>query len=263
MGAVSNCAEPTRYEAATVDIRDDTPEAMFDMLAERRLGDGLPVVPPTRERVEAMLAFSAGDPDEVLFTLQPRAGIITRRVVAVNAVMAGCSPEVFPVVLTALRCLAQPDVNIRGVNATTHLVAPMILVHGEIVNSAGFNAGVGAFGPGNRANATVGRAVRLVLLHVAGAWPGFGDAATFGQPAKYTFCAAENIEASPWESFPVSRGVNAPSAVTVHCGEGPHNVHDMEAVSDPARILDKIASAMTSLIATTTVPTLESRSLEP
>ena len=247
MGAVSNCAEPTRYEAATVDIRDDTPEAMFDMLAERRLGDGLPVVPPTRERVEAMLAFSAGDPDEVLFTLQPRAGIITRRVVAVNAVMAGCSPEVFPVVLTALRCLAQPDVNIRGVNATTHLVAPMILVHGEIVNSAGFNAGVGAFGPGNRANATVGRAVRLVLLHVAGAWPGFGDAATFGQPAKYTFCAAENIEASPWESFPVSRGVNAPSAVTVHCGEGPHNVHDMEAVSDPARILDKIASAMTSL----------------
>lgn len=247
MDVVVNRAEPTRYEPATVDITGDTPEAMFEMLAERRLGDGLPVVPPTRERVEAMLAFSSGDPDAVLFTLQPRAGIVTRRVVAINAVMAGCSPEVFPVVLTVLRCLAQPEVNIRGVNATTHLVAPMILVHGEIVKSAGFNAGVGAFGPGNRANATVGRAVRLVLLHVAGAWPGFGDAATFGQPAKYTFCAAENIEASPWESYPASRGVHAPSAVTVHCGEGPHNVHDMEASSNPARILDKIASAMTSL----------------
>lgn len=246
MGAVLN-RTPERYEAAMVDIADDSPEAMFDMLAERRWGDGLPVVPPTRDRVEAMLAFAAGDPDEVLFTLQPRAGIVTRRVVAVNAVMAGCAPEVFPVVLTALRCLAEPEVNIRGVNATTHMVAPMILVHGEIVDAAGFNAGVGAFGPGNRANATVGRAVRLVLLHVAGAWPGYGDAATFGQPAKYTFCAAENLAASPWGSYPASRGVHAPSAVTVHCGEGPHNVHDMEAISDPARLLDKIASAMTSL----------------
>ena len=216
-------------------------------MSEGDLGDGLPVVPPTRDRVEAMLHYSTGDPDEILFTLQPRSGIVTRRVVAINAVMAGCTPDVFPVVLTALRALARPEVNLRGVNATTHLVAPMIIVHGEIVKTAGFNAGVGAFGPGNRANATVGRAVRLVLLHVAGAKPGFGDAATHGQPAKYTFCAAENLEATPWESYPMSRGIDAPSAVTVHCGEGPHNVHDAEAAGDPALILDKIASAMTSL----------------
>jgi hypothetical protein len=211
------------------------------------MGDGLPVVAPTPERVEEMLTHAAGDPDEVLFTLQPRAGIVTRRVVAINAVMAGCRPDVFPVVLTALRALAQPEVNIRGVNATTHIVAPMILVHGEIARTAGFHGGVGCFGPGNRANATVGRAVRLVMLHVAGAKPGFGDAATHGQPAKYTFCAAENIDESPWESYARSRGVDAPSAVTVHCGEGPHNVHDAEAAGDPALILDKIASAMTSL----------------
>ena len=236
-----------RYEPEFVDIADDSPEAMFDLLTSRGLGDGLPVVPPTRERVEAMLQFATGDADEVLFTLQPRSGIVTRRVVAVNAVMAGCPAEVFPVVLTALRALARPEVNLRGVNATTHPVAPMIIVHGEIVKSAGFASGVGAFGPGNRANATVGRAVRLVLLHVAGAKPGFGDAATHGQPAKYTFCAAENLEATPWESYPLSRGVTAPSAVTVHCGEGPHNVHDAEAAGDPALILDKIGSAMTSL----------------
>jgi hypothetical protein len=240
-------AAPSRYDAERAEIAADTPEAMYDLLAERGLGDGLPVVPPTAERVEAMLAHAAGDPDDVLFTLQPRAGLVTRRVVAVNAVMAGCPPETFPVVLTALRALAQPEVNIRGVNATTHLVAPMIIVHGEIAQRAGFHSGVGAFGPGNRANATVGRAVRLVMLHVAGARPGSGDAATHGQPAKYTFCAAENLEATPWESYPASRGVDAASAVTVHCGEGPHNVHDAEAAGDPALILDKIASAMTSL----------------
>ena len=235
------------YEPERVELADDSPEAMYTLLEARGLGDGLPVVPPTPDRVEAVLAHAAGDPDEVLFTLQPRAGIVTRRVVAVNAVMAGCPPETFPVVLTALRALARPEVNLRGVNATTHLVAPMVLVHGEVVGRCGFNAGVGAFGPGNRANATVGRAVRLVMLHVAGALPGSGDAATHGQPAKYTFCAAENLEATPWESYPMSRGVDAPSAVTVHCGEGPHNVHDAEADGDPQLILDKIASAMTSL----------------
>lgn len=235
------------YVPELAEVAADSSEAMFALLEARGLGDGLPVVPPTAGRVDAMLEHAAGDPDEVLFTLQPRSGVVTRRVVAVNAVMAGCTPDVFPVVLTALRALARPEVNLRGVNATTHLVAPMIIVHGEIALAADFNAGVGAFGPGNRANATVGRAVRLALLHIAGAKPGFGDAATHGQPAKYTFCAAENLEATPWESYPLSRGIDAPSSVTVHCGEGPHNVHDAEAAGDPALILDKIASAMTSL----------------
>jgi hypothetical protein len=235
------------FEPDLVELADESAEAMFALFEERGIGDGLPVVPPTEARVAAMLEHATGDADEVLFTLQPRAGIVTRRVVAINAVLAGCPPETFPVVLTALRALAQPRVNLRGVNATTQLVAPMVLVHGEIARTANFNGGVGCFGPGNRANATVGRAVRLAMLHVAGATPGFGDAATHGQPAKYTFCAAENIDESPWESYPRSRGVDAPSAVTVHCGEGPHNVHDAEAAGDPQLILDKIASAMTSL----------------
>jgi hypothetical protein len=235
------------YRPDVLELDDTSPEALYELFGARGWGDGLPLVAPTEERVEAMLAHADGDADEVLFTLQPRAGIVTRRVVAINAVLAGCPPLVFPVVLTALRALSRPEANLRGVNATTHLVAPMILVHGEIARRAGFSGGVGCFGPGNRANATVGRAVRLVLLHVAGARPGSGDAATHGQPAKYTFCAAENLDESPWEGYAVSRGVTASSAVTVHCGEGPHNVHDAEAAGDPALILDKIASAMTSL----------------
>ncbi len=233
----------TTYEPELVELEGD----VTDVLAERGMGDGLPLVAPTPERVEAMLEHAAGPADEVLFTLQPRAGMVTRRVVAINAVLAGCPPEVFPVVLTALRALSQPAMNLRGVNATTQLVAPMVIVHGEIARTAGFNSGVGCFGPGNRANATVGRAVRLVLMHVAGATPGFGDAATHGQPAKYTFCAAENLAESPWEGYATSCGTDAPSAVTVHCGEGPHNVHDAEAAGDPALILGKVASAMTTL----------------
>jgi hypothetical protein len=235
------------YLPVSEELADDSAESILELLESRGLGDGLPVIPPTPKRVEAMLEYATGDPDEVLFTLQPRSGVVTRRVVAINAVLAGCLPKTFPVVLTALRALAQPEVNLRGVNATTHPVAPLILVHGEVVAEAGFSGGVGCFGPGNRANATVGRAVRLTMLHVAGAKPGFGDAATHGQPAKFTFCAAENLAESPWGSYARSRGVDAPSAVTVHCGEGPHNVHDAEAAGDPALILDKIASAMTSL----------------
>ena len=230
-----------------LNVEDDSPESVFALYEARGWGDGLPLVPPTPSRVDAMLAHANGDPDEPLVILQPRAGVVTRRVVAINCVLAGCAPEVFPVVLSAIRALAEPEVNLRGVNATTHPVATMVVVHGEAVTRCGFNAGAGAFGPGNRANATVGRAVRLILLHVAGAYPGTGDASTQGQPAKYSFCVAENLSASPWGSYAVSRGVDAASAVTVHCGEGPHNVHDMEALGDPKLILGKLASAMTSL----------------
>src|SRR6478609_2073729 len=165
----------TTYEPELIELADV--DDVTDAFEARGLGDGLPMVAPTEARVAAMLEHAAGDPDEVLFTLQPRAGMVTRRVVAINAVLAGCRPDVFPVVLTALRALAQPEVNLRGVNATTHPVAPLVLVSGEIVRSAGFWGGVGAFGPGNRANATVGRAVRLAMLHVAGAKRGSGYAA--------------------------------------------------------------------------------------
>ena len=124
------------------------------------------------------------------------------RTVAVNAVMAGCPPEVFPVVVAAVRALGRPEFNLRGVQATTHTVAIMVAVHGAIVDKAGYNAGFGTFGPGNRANATTGRAVRLVLLHTAGGRPGDGDASTQGTPAKYTYCFAREHAGQPVAAVP-------------------------------------------------------------
>jgi hypothetical protein len=234
-------AEPELLELDT-----DSPEALYELFEARGWGDGLPIVPPTPERVDAMLAGDPRDPDEVLAVLPPRFGLCTRRMVAVNAVLAGCRPEHLPVLVAAVRALGAESLNLRGVNATTHPVAPLLVVHGDIAESGGYNAGLGAFGPGNRANATTGRAVRLILLHVAGAVPGPGDASTQGGPAKYTYCVAENVAASPWESYPRSRGVDARSAVTVHCGEAPHNFHDMES-DRPEPILDKGASVMATM----------------
>ena len=227
-----------------LDLPDGT--TAQDLYEARGWGDGLPLVAPTPERVAEMLAGCPGtDPDEVVAVLPPRDGEATRRILAVNAVLAGCRPEHLPVLVTAVRALARPEVNLRGVNATTHCVAPLLVVHGEVADTAGYNGGLGAFGPGNRANASTGRALRLVLMHVAGAVPGPGDASTQGGPAKYGYCVAENTADSPWEDYAHRVGVDAPSAVTVHCGEAPHNAHDMES-DDPVRILAKIASAMTS-----------------
>ena len=225
---------------------DESPETLWAMLEERGWGDGLPIVAPTEPRVDAALAALGGDPDELVATLPPRSGLATRRLIAVNAVMAGCAPEVAPVVLAAVRALARPEVNLRGVNATTHPVAPLVIVHGAAVADLGFNAGLGAFGPGNRANATVGRAVRLILLHVAGAVPGPGDVSTQGQPSKYTYCVGENSTESPWPAYHRDIGVAAAAAVTVHCGENPHNFHDMES-DEPTGILDKAASVMATM----------------
>ncbi|MFN8028457.1 MAG: hypothetical protein U0W40_19495 [Acidimicrobiia bacterium] len=232
--------EPVEF----VDLADESPEAILAAFDAQGWGDGLPLVAPTEARVDAMLAACGDcDPDEVLAVLEPRFGECTRRMVAVNAVLAGCPPEVMPVLVSAARALGRPELNLRGVNATTHPVAPLLIVHGDIAERAGFNSGLGAFGPGNRANATTGRALRLLLLHVAGARPGTGDASTQGQPSKYSYCVAENLAASPWEGYARSRGVDAPSAVTIHCGENPHNFHDMEA-DRPGPILEKAASVM-------------------
>jgi hypothetical protein len=234
-------------DSQLLELGDESPEALLAAFEARGWGDGLPMVAPTRARVEAMLA-SLGDvdPDAIVATLPPRFGQATRRILAVNAVLAGCAPEHLPVLVSAVRALARPEVNLRGVNATTHPVAPLLIVHGEVAESAGYNSGLGAFGPGNRANATTGRALRLVLLHVAGAVPGPGDASTQGGPAKYAYCVAENLGATPWEGYAQSRGIDAASAVTVHCGEAPHNIHDMDS-DHPARILDKVATVMATM----------------
>ncbi|MBP1686515.1 MAG: hypothetical protein H6Q33_2658 [Deltaproteobacteria bacterium] len=230
--------------AEMIDLANDAPEAIFDLFEQRGWGDGLPLVPPTSERVTLMLG--GAEPDEILGVIPPRFGVATRRAVAINAVLAGCRPAWLPVLTTAVRALCRDEVNLAGVQATTHPVAPLVIVHGEAVDALGFNAGCGTFGPGTRANATVGRALRLVLLHVGGARPGCGDQSTQGQPSKYSFCIAENAAHSPWEAYHRSRGLDAPSAVTVACCENPHNFHDMESARAD-RILLKAASALASL----------------
>ncbi|HMF03394.1 MAG TPA: hypothetical protein VKH17_01165 [Acidimicrobiia bacterium] len=225
---------------------DDSPEALLDLLAERGWGDGLPVVAPTAARIDRMLKMVDAHPDEAIAVLPPRNGAATVRAIAVNAVLAGCPPEVMPVLVVAARALARPELNLDGVQATTHPVAPLVIIHGRAGADLGFNGGLGAFGPGCRANAAVGRAVRFLLMHVGGARPGAGDASTQGQPSKYTFCIAENAADSPWPPYAWTKGVTADSAVTVACTENPHNVHDMWSRA-PAGILEKMATVVAQL----------------
>ena len=186
------------------------------------------------------------DPNHVLGVMPPRHAEVTNLAVAANAVMAGCPPAVFPVVTTAIRAMCLGRFNLEGVQTTTHPVAPLVIVHGEIVDECGFNAGSGTFGPGTVANATVGRAVRLCLLHIGGALPGEGDQSTQGQPSKYAYCTAENLPATPWEPYPASVGVYATSAVTVAGHENPHNVENHVSGHAPS-LLTTVASVFATI----------------
>ena len=175
---------------------------------ERGWTDGLPIVPPTEAAVAAFLAHTDRDPREILGVLPPRQGEATVERVAVNAVMAGCRPAYFPVVLAAVEALADPLFNLDSVQATTHPVAPLIVVNGPIAREIGLHAGGNAFGQGFHANVTIGRAIRLVLTNVGGGLPGSGDRATQGSPAKIAYCIAENEADNPWGAA-ARRGVPA------------------------------------------------------
>jgi hypothetical protein len=209
--------------------------------------DGLPVVPPTRDKVVAMVTALGGEPDFVECRVPPRYGSLTREVLAVNLVMAGCKPNYAPVVRAALLALTQPAFNLNGVQATTHMAAPLLVVNGPAAGTIGMNGGVNAFGPGNRANATIGRAIRLVLLNVGGGWPGDLDKATLGHPGKYTYAVAENESDSPWAPYHVEKGFAAEdSTVFVLAAEAPHSATNHVA-DDPEGILDTICSAMSTI----------------
>jgi len=216
----------------------DTPEALLALFCEREWCDGLPVVPPTEERVRAMLGKAPAD--RGLGAMPPLWRQATLEKLAVNAVMAGCEPASFPVVVAAVEAMLEPSFNLYGVQATTHPVAPLLIVHGPIARQLGVHAGSGCFGPGFRSNATIGRAIRLILMNVGGAWPGRHDMATQGSPAKFTYCIAEREDASPWGPL---RGE---SAVTVFGGEAPHNVNDHVSTT-AAGILATVADTAVSL----------------
>src|SRR3989442_15875830 len=158
-------------------------EAWFD----KGVTDGLPVVPPTRERVESMLTATRRARDEVLGEMPPNYGRVTVEKAAVNAGMAGCRPEYLPVVLAAAECACEPAFNLHGVSTSTHFSAPLIVVHGPVRQRIGLNCSFGVFGPGYRANATIGRALRLLMINVGGTRPGEISMSTFGHPCRYTY----------------------------------------------------------------------------
>ena len=206
--------------------------------------DGLPIVVPTPERVDALCGGSRRQPAESLGTLAPRGGIATIQKIAVNAVMAGCLAEHMPVLEAAVLALQEPSFNLFGVQTTTHPCGVLAIVHGPIARALGMNWGHGCLGQGNRANATIGRALRLVLQNIGGAIPGETDRATQGTPAKYTFCFAENEEANPWPPLRTSMGFGLrESCVTVSSAEGPHNVNDHRS-SSAEGILTSVAETM-------------------
>ncbi len=222
-------------------------EEVYAEFVRREWCDGLPIVPPTPERVAAMLASAAAEPDESLGLMPPLWRECTLEKLAVNAVMAGCEPAWFPIILAAVQALLDPAFNLYGVQATTHPVAPLLIVNGPAARAVGLHAGAGCFGPGFRANATIGRAIRLILMNVGGAWPGRSDMATQGSPAKFAYAIAEREEASPWPPLHVALGFSAEqSVVTVYGGEAPHNVNDHVSVT-AAGILTNVADVATTL----------------
>jgi hypothetical protein len=216
-----------RGSAATTFVFDRGWDRIDAHYQEKGWTDGLPIVPPTEPAVRAFLEAADRDPHEVIGVLPPRQGEATVERIAVNAVMAGCRPEYFPVVLAAIETLADPLFNLDSIQATTHPVAPLIVVNGPIAREIGLNSGGNAFGQGCRANVTIGRAVRLVLMNVGGGLPGTGDRATQGNPAKLAYCVAENEADSPWEPLHVEAGFSPDeSTVTAFGCEGPHNIQD-------------------------------------
>jgi hypothetical protein len=200
---------------------EDEQEAMHD----RGWTDGLPVVPPTPERVLRMLRGTTRDPAEVVAVVPPDLVGCTVEKVAVNAVMAGCLPEHLPVVLAALEAACTDEFALHGLLATTYFSGPTVVVNGPVARRIGMNSGVNALGQGNRANATIGRALQLVVRNVGGGRPGEIDRATLGNPGKLTSCFAEREEGSPFAPLAADRGVPG-DAVTLFAGSGLQPVVD-------------------------------------
>jgi len=210
--------------AAVVQAPDDL-DAFQEWACAEGWSDGLPVLPPTRARVARVLG--GRDAGRVVATLAPLDGRATLEAIAINAALAGAGPEHLPVVIAALRALAEPSFNLNAIQTTTHPCTPLVIVNGPIARRLGVNAGPNALGQGHRANAVIGRAVRLVLQNVGGARPGREDRATLGHPGKYSYCLAENEVDSPWPPLHVERGFGADESTVTVCGsEAPHNVND-------------------------------------
>lgn len=219
----------------------DETEDPIEVCYENGWTDGLPVVPPTPERVERMLSGTDRDPDELIAAVPPKWGRATVEKVAINAVMAGCKPAYLSLILTAVEAMTAEQFNLHGVQVTTSHVAPMLIVNGPIRKQLEINDGFNLFGQGWRANATIGRALRLICTNIGGGLPGELDRAAFGHAGKYTCCIAEKEAESPWEPMHIERGFQADdSTVTIFAGAAPQAIND-HGNNTAAGILDTVA----------------------
>ena len=203
--------------------------ALFLEAAERQgWGDGLPLIPPTADLVQAMLDGSAEPPEAVVGVVEPRRGEATIEKIAINAVMAGCKPGYFPAVVAAVRAVSQPQFNLYALNTTTCCATPALMINGPARHALGIECGYSCLGHNGRANATIGRALRLVMRNVGGAIPGAVSKSTFGQPGRVSLCFGEWEEKSPWEPFHVRRGFQRDeNVVTAHCATGTQDIADV------------------------------------
>src|SRR5882724_11756202 len=212
-----------------------------------RFGDPLPVIPPTVDRVERMLAACSLAPDEVVALIPPNYGAATVEKIAANAVMAGCKPEMMSVLIPLVRAVCDERFNIHGVQATTHFAAPLVIVNGPIRRDLGFACGSNVFSNVARANSTLGRALQLILTNLGGARPDGIDMSALGNPGKFSYCIAENEEQSPWEPLHVELGFKADdSTVTLFAGEAPHGVSEHESRTATG-VLTAIARALSTV----------------
>jgi len=219
----------------------------FEFFLDKEWSDGLPVVTPTEERVQRLLTGTRRDPAEVLGLIPPALEPATVRTVAIHALMAGCKPAYLPVVLGGVTLMLREAFNLNGVQGTMHGVAPLMIVNGPYAHQIGLHGGNGCFGPGFRANASIGRAIRLLLLNLGGGIPGMASATIFATPLRYTACVTENLAQSPWESLAVSKGY-APDANVITCAmvESPRLCFD-DVSQEPARLLTGLASSMADM----------------
>ena len=232
--------------AATFEAAGDLDE-INRLYRERRWSDGLPIVPPTAARVERMLAATQRARHELVARVAPGFGSATVERVAINAVMAGCDPQYLPALLAATEAIADPAFNLQGIQATTNPVAVWLVINGPAAKQLNVNEAFNCIGQGRWSNATIGRAMRLVLQNIGGALPGEMDRATQGQPGKFTFCCAENEEASPWEPLHVERGyAREASTVTVHFVYGMCELHDFRSTT-PEDLIGVFATAATNV----------------
>lgn len=230
-----------------IDSGTETPGDAIEYCFEKGWTDGLPVIPPDSERVLAMLNGCNETPDKVVAHHGATGRSCTVLSAAANAVMAGCRPGYFPVVLAGLKAMNESAFMFHGSAASTGGSAPLMIVSGPVAGQIGMNSGAGLFGPGNRANATIGRAIRLILMNVFQMLPGLSDQSTQGHPGKYCFCIAERQDANPWPSLSESYGLGPDeSSVTVFAGAGFLNIENHGGAT-PEAILLSAADAMANL----------------